>query len=366
MPRPHHHGHLSWTWAVLASLALSGCANLGYYGQAVTGQIDIWYRSHPIEDWLADPDSSDALKTRLRLAMQIRDFASQDLALPDNASFRSYADVGKPFLVWNLFSAPPLSTTPKSWCFPIAGCVTYRGYFSEAGARSLAQQLADEGYDTYVGGVPAYSTLGWFSDPLPSTVIGYPEVDLARLIFHELAHQVVYVPGDTTFNESFATAVEREGAERWLRARESVPTLQALEQTRVRESHFHALVAETRDQLSAVYAGPTGDAAKQSAKTHILNDLRVRYAREGMEWDPERRYAKWFSGPLNNAQLAAVASYTQRLPAFDALLAQVQGDLPRFYAEVRNLAQRPRPERDRQLDSLTCPATQARVDDCRD
>jgi predicted aminopeptidase len=346
----HPQRRRHWTWVALASLALSGCADLEYYGQAAGGQIDLWRRSHPIEDWLADPGTSDALKARLRLVEQIRVFASEDLDLPDNASYRSYADVERPFLVWNLFAAPPLSTTPKSWCFPVAGCVTYRGYFTEALARSTAQRLSDEGYDTYVGGVPAYSTLGWFSDPLPSTVIGYPKIDLARLVFHELAHQVVYVPGDTSFNESFATAVEREGARRWLLAQGSAPALQSLEQTEFREACFHALVDETRRRLKAVYVGPAADTEKRIAKRRIVSELRSRYAHAG--WDPEHRYAAWFAGPLNNAQLAAVASYTQHLQAFDAMLARAQGNLPDFYAEVRKLSRLPRHERDRELDTI--------------
>jgi predicted aminopeptidase len=343
------------TAAALCALAVIGCADLPYYWQAAGGQLDLWRRSRPIEDWLTAPVTGDPLKTRLRQVNTIRTFASKELGLPDNGSYRSFADVQRPFLVWNVFAAPELSLTAKEWCFPVAGCVTYRGYFAEAPARTLARQLADAGYDTYVGGVPAYSTLGWFDDPVPSTVITYPDIDLARLIFHELALQVVYVPGDTTFNESFATTVEREGACRWALAQGPASALAFLEQARVRESQFTALVLATRARLDEVYAGPGDDASKRAAKQSVIDGLRTEYARLEVDsdWGPRNRYSRWFAGPLNNAQIASVAAYTERVPAFIALLAQVQGDLERFYTEVRDLARLRGLERARRLDAMT-------------
>jgi predicted aminopeptidase len=340
------------TLAVLLIAALAGCADLSYYLQAAGGQLDLWQRSRPIEVWLADPAVGEPLKARLRRASELRAFASQELRLPDNGNFRSYADVRRPYLVWNVFAAPELSLTAKQWCFPVAGCVTYRGYFAEAQARALARQLGDAGYDTYVGGVPAYSTLGWLTDPIPSTVIGYPDLDLARLIFHELAHQVVYVPDDTTFNESFATAVERWGAWRWARAQGSGATVAALDRALEREGQFTAMVLAARASLAEIYAGPGGDAAKRAAKQRVIAELRAAYARLASDWGQENRYSRWFAGPLNNAQIASVAAYNQRLPAFDALLGQAQGDLDHFYAEVRGLARLPKPERERRLDSV--------------
>lgn len=339
-------------WAALGALALAGCADLSYYWQAAGGQLDLLRRARPIDDWLADPGTGEPLKARLRQVREIRAFASRELGLPDNGSYRRFADVQRPFLVWNVFAAPEFSLTPKEWCLPVAGCVTYRGYFAEAAARTLAQQFAIEGYDTYVGGVPAYSTLGWFDDPVPSTVIAYPDIDLARLIFHELAHQVVYVPGDTTFNESFATAVEREGARRWALAHGSAAALTALGQARVREGQFTALVLATRARLAEVYTSPGDDPSKRAAKQGVIDALRTEYARLEADWGPRNRYSGWFAGPLNNAQIASVATYTQRVPAFDTLLADVQGDLRRFYSEVRALARLPGPERQRRLDTL--------------
>jgi len=340
------------TCLALTALTLAGCADLSYYWQAAGGQLDLLRRSRPIDDWLADPAADERLKARLRRAQELRAFASDDLGLPDNGSFRRFAEVGRPFLVWNVFAAPELSLTPKQWCFPVAGCVTYRGYFSEAAALDLARDLSAQGFDTYVGGVPAYSTLGWFDDPIPSTVIAYPDMDLARLIFHELAHQVAYVPGDTTFNESFATTVEREGARRWAVARGSVSTLTALEDALAQESRFSALVLSTRGRLAAIYAGPDEAPAKRAAKRQVIGELRAAHAGLKPSAGAFDRYARWFAGPLNNAQLASVAAYTQEVPAFEALLAHSGGDLRRFYAEVRHLARMPSAARQRRLDEL--------------
>lgn len=346
--------------AAIGSLTLAGCADLSYYWQAAGGQLDLWQRSRPIEGLLADPRTGDPLKARLRQVVEIRAFANRELQLPDNGSYRSFADVQRPFLVWNVFAAPELSLAAKEWCFPVAGCVTYRGYFAEAPARALARELAEQGYDTYVGGVPAYSTLGWFDDPVPSTIIAYPDIHLARLIFHELAHQVVYVPGDTTFNESFATAVEREGARRWALAHDPATAVTAFEEARAREDEFTALVLAARADLAAVYAGPADKPSKRAGKRRIVNKLRAAYAGLETSWGTENRYARWFAGPLNNAQIASVAAYTRQVPAFNTLLAQNQGDLTQFYSEVRALARLPIAERERRLNALAAAPPEGR------
>ena len=243
---------------VLLAVALAGCADLPYYWQAAGGQFELWQRSRPIAELVADQTTEADIKARLERVQAIRAFASRELGLPDNASYRTYADLGRPFVVWNLFAAPELSLTPKEWCFPVAGCVTYRGYFAEAGARALAGELEAQGLDTYVGGVPAYSTLGWFADPLPSTVIGYPDLDLARLIFHELAHQVVYVPGDTLFNESFATTVEREGVRRWAEAKGTPADLNRLAQCGGAHRRLHGIGPGGQGQVGAGLCRPRG------------------------------------------------------------------------------------------------------------
>ncbi len=203
-------------WALGALLPLSGCTTLGYYAQAVGGHLEVMRLAAPVEERLREPDTPEPLRAKLARALAIREFASRELALPDNGSYRRYADLGQPFVVWNVVAAPEFSVEPLESCFPFAGCVSYRGYYSEEAARAYAAALAEKGYDVHVGGVPAYSTLGWFDDPLLSTFIHYPEAELARIVFHELAHQVVYVKGDTMFNESFASTVEEEGVRRWL------------------------------------------------------------------------------------------------------------------------------------------------------
>ena len=204
-------------FCLVLTLLLGGCAQIGYYTQAVHGQLSLLDAAKPIDDVLADPGASEQLKSRLAKVKQIRAYAVSELSLPDNRSYTSYADLKRPYVLWNVVATPELSLTPHQWCFPIAGCVDYRGYYHEADAQAFGTELRTEGYDVLVGGVPAYSTLGWFNDPVLSTFfVGYPDAELARMLFHELAHQIVYVKGDSQFNESFATAVEEEGVERWM------------------------------------------------------------------------------------------------------------------------------------------------------
>jgi predicted aminopeptidase len=335
--------------APLMAFALTGCSAAPYYWQAASGQLELWQKSRPIDDWLADPQTDDQLKARLKQVQEIRAFASGDLALPDNGSYRSYADLGRSYVVWNVFAAPELSLEPKEWCFPIAGCVSYRGYFAESDARIFADGLEGDGYDTYVGGVPAYSTLGWFDDPVPSTIIRYPDTEVARLIFHELAHQVVYVKDDTMFNESFATAVEQEGVKRWVEARSSPEKLAQFERAQARKHEFVALVLEYQGKLAAIYASTASDDEKRTRKAETIEAMRTAYAELKRSWGMPSGYDTWFAGPLNNAQIASVASYTEQVPAFQALLAREQGDMKRFYAAVKELAKLPKAERDAKL-----------------
>ncbi len=337
---------------ILLTLLLAGCGNVSYYLQSVGGQMEIWQREVPVERLLGDPDLSPTLKSRLERALRIRDYASNELGLPDNPSYRSYADLGRPFVVWNVFAATEFSIEPKQWCFAVAGCVKYRGYFAEAEARSHAATLAAEGHDVYVGGVPAYSTIGWFDDPLLNTFIHYPEPELARLLFHELAHQVLYVKDDTVFNESFATVVEQAGVTRWLAKHgNAADRARYLELQRYR-ADFRALVTQTRSALAELYAGTATPEEKRRRKAELLAALQTQYRERKGDWGGFSGYDRWFSQPLGNAHLASVAIYTQRVPAFEALLKQQGGDLPRFYAAVRELARLPAAERKTRLDAL--------------
>ena len=342
--------------AALAAGVLAACTTVEYYSQAVFGQFDVMRRSRPIDEVIADPESPAAVRARLERVREIRAFAVRELGLPDNGSYRGYADLGRPYVVWNVFAAPPLSIEPVQSCFPIAGCVSYRGYYAQSGAQAHAAKLAAEGFDTYVGGVPAYSTLGWFDDPVLNTFIQYPDAELARLVFHELAHQVVYVKDDTTFNESFATAVEMAGVERWLAAHGSDAERAAFKRYQARRTDFLDLLLEYRARLGAAYAEPTSDADKRAAKAAILAALQADYARMKSErWDGYSGYDRFFASGINNANLASVATYTQQVPAFQALLARENGDLARFYAAVRELAQLPKPERTAALHRLAPP-----------
>ncbi|MCW5576424.1 MAG: aminopeptidase [Burkholderiales bacterium] len=338
--------------AGLAALLLSGCGNLGYYLQSVQGQLGIWQREVPVERLLGDPALDPQLKIQVERALRIRDYASRELGLPDNRSYRSYADLARPFVVWNVFAADEFSVEPKQWCFPFAGCVNYRGYFSEEEARRHAQRLAAEGHDVYVGGVPAYSTIGWFADPLLNTFIRYPEPELARLLFHELAHQVIYVKDDTVFNESFATVVEQAGVARWLADHGSAADRGRFAQLQRFRADFRRLVVDARGALAKLYAGEGGVEAKRRRKAEIFDGLRRAYEAQRLEWGGFAGYDRWFAQPPGNAHLAAVAVYTQQVPAFQALLEQQDNDLPRFYAAVRELAALPPGARNARLAAL--------------
>lgn len=323
---------------LLLVAAVAGCSTLGYYLQAFNGQMELSSKARPIPEVIADSSTSPEVRVKLGRVQTIREFASRDLALPDNGSYRRYADLKRPYVVWNVFAAPEFSVVPKEWCFPVAGCVGYRGYFSQVGADEQARALRAQRYDVYVGGVPAYSTLGWFDDPVLNTFIQYPETEIARLIFHELSHQVAYAPGDSTFNESFAVTVELEGVKRWLAVNGTPEQQAAFDAAQLRKRDFAQLVAHYRDKLEEVYAGGGTDEEKRAAKTQTFEAMRADYAKLKQGWGGFKGYDWWFDQPLNNAQLASVVIYTQLVASFQKLLAENGGDLTVFYAQVKGLA----------------------------
>lgn len=333
--------------AALAATLLSGCS-LGYFAQSVGGHLDLLQRARPVADWVDDGATPEALRERLRLAQRMRDFAVRELALPDNPSYRRYAELPRPAAVWNVVAAPELSLTLQTWCFPVVGCVGYRGYFDRAQADALAAQLRAQGLEVSVYGVPAYSTLGWTSwlggDPLLSTFIRWPEGELARLLFHELAHQVVYVADDTTFNESYATAVERLGVERWLR--QAGPAAQAeYAAHEARRQDFRALTLAARRELDAVYRSPGSDASRRERKAAVMAQMRADHQRLKHErWGGFTGYDGWFER-ANNASLGVLAAYDDLVPAFERLFEQQGRDFARFHAEVRRIAALPHAER---------------------
>lgn len=346
---------------VLLPLLLGGCANFGYYLQSVDGQMQILDRQRPIRALLADPTTPPALKRKLALVLQVREYASRELGLPNNASYRQYADLRRRYVVWDVFAAPRFSVKLKKWCFLFAGCVDYRGYFNEARAKAYASALRRQGYDVYVSGVSAYSTLGWFDDPVLNTVIDLPDVELAGLIFHELAHQLLYVRDDSEFNESFATAVELEGMRRWLASYGTPHQNAAHAAAQARESQFFALVNGYRRRLAAVYASAMPDEEKAARKAALFADLRNDYDALKASWGGKATYDRWFAHPLNNAQIGALATYTQLLPAFDRLLQDHDGHLRAFYAAVRRVSRLPKATRDARLAAIASRAPAVKV-----
>jgi predicted aminopeptidase len=317
--------------ALLAALAVAGCETLSYYMQAIGGQMSLMSSAQPVAELLADPATPPVLRDRLAAAQAIRDFSVKVLKLPDNASYRSYAELGRPYAVWNVVATAEFSLSPVQSCFPVAGCVNYRGFFSQEAAERYAAGLREAGHDVFVYGVPAYSTLGRFDDPLLSSFIRYPDVELARLVFHELSHQVVYVKDDSTFNESFAVAVEREAVRRWLATTGRSAELEGFLRMQRDSAAMMAEFDAVRAKLKALYSMPLSAERMREGKRAELAAFKRR-----LEANP--RYAKF---EPSNALLASFATYTQMVPMFEKILAEEGGDLEKFYARVRKVASEP-------------------------
>jgi predicted aminopeptidase len=322
----------------LAASFLTGCTTITFYWQALNGQMEILNKARPIERVIQDRDTKPELKQRLTSLLAIREYASKELKLPDNKSYRSYADLRRAFVIWNVFATTEFSTELTQWCFPIAGCVNYRGYFSEARANEFAKNLPAQLSDAFVAGVPAYSTLGYFNDPILSTFIHYPEVELARLLFHELAHQVVYVQDDSMFNESFATAVEEAGIERWLESQAGRGLSAVWQTAQTRRAQFQQLVLKYQQRLKSLYGTDLSNEARRVAKQQTFRDLREEYQLLKTNWGGYAGYDRWFGQDLNNAHLASIAIYNELVPAFRKLLLREQGDFNKFYESTKRLS----------------------------
>ena len=335
----------------LAAVVLAGCEGVGYYGQAVQGHLSLMASRQPIDVLLTDPAASS--RDQLALVLEIRDFATDALALPDNRSYRSVVPTTDDAVVWSVVATPRYSLEPRTWCFPLVGCTSYRGYFARAEADAYAGTLVAEGLDVTVDPVPAYSTLGWFDDPLPGGVLRWPDHDVAAIVFHELAHQRVYAQGDSAFNEAFATAVAEEGVARWLTQRGDPQGVVRWRQAQERRLAFVDLLLGTRAALVELYAAGLPEPAMQAGKERLFDELRGRYAELKASWGGAPAFDHWMARPLNNARLAAIATYREQLPAFRGLLQCVGGDLPAFYAAVERLAELPQGERDPAL-GMSC------------
>ena len=329
--------------ALLLALALAGCESVSYYAQAVGGHLDLKTRARPVSELLADVQTPADLRERLAFAQSVREFASRKLALPDNGSYRSYAELDRPYAVWNVVVAGEFSLDAVESCFPIAGCVTYRGYYAHEDAERDAAHARERGLDAFVYGVPAYSTLGVFDDPLLSTFIRWGDAEVARLVFHELAHQLLYVKGDTAFNESFAVVVEREGVRRWLASTGRSAEMTKFVQTREREREFARLLDGTRTRLEALYRMPIPREEMRARKHAEFGRLAAAPV--------YKRHAGGYPGGPNNALLAAFASYSQLVPAFERTLAESKGDLNVFYSRVKALSKLEKAERTRELEA---------------
>jgi predicted aminopeptidase len=327
---------------------------LRYYGQSVSGHLGLMNAARPVKDLLEDGSTPELLRERLALSQRIRDYAVSELKLPDNPSYRRYAELGRPAAVWNVVAAPQLSLALQTWCFPVVGCVGYRGYFDRADADALADEMRAGGFEANVYGVPAYSTLGrlnWLGgDPLLSTFIRYPEGELARLVFHELAHQVAYATDDTMFNESFATAVERIGGARWLATQADATARADYERFDQRRRDFRDLTKKTRDELDTLYRSVESDEVKRARKVEIMARMRAEHALlKAGRWEGFTGYDAWFER-ANNASLGVLSAYNELVPQFERLYEREGRDFTRFYSEVRRLAALPKDERRATLD----------------
>lgn len=328
--------------------ALSACGTLGYYMQSIEGHLDLMSRTRPIDEVLANAQLDATLEQRLNLALEARRYAVTHLGLPDNESYLNYADLRRPYAVWNVIATEPFSVEPMQWCFLFVGCIQYRGYFDKDEATAYAAQLSDQGQDTYVAGARAYSTLGWFDDPLLNTMVQQSEDRLIGVIFHELAHQQLYVSDDSAFNEAFATTVEREGVRRWYADRQQPQQYAAYMLNEQRQRAFHDLLLQTRAQLEGIFASELSPQAKRAAKAAAFARLRENYR----HWKAQTHYDgydEWMAQPLNNAHLALVATYNDLVPHFQALLKELRYDLNAFYAVAQTYADLPKEARVRRL-----------------
>lgn len=354
MPFAPLHRHAACLATVALCLLLGACGSLRYYAHVAHGQAALLVHRRPIARVVRDPATAPALAARLQLAAQARRFASLALELPDNRSYTSYVELHRPYVAWNVFATPRWSVEAVPQCFPIAGCVAYRGFFDRRLAQARAATLQAAGDDVWIGPVPAYSTLGWFADPIVSSMLRWDDDELAGTIFHELAHQRLYVKDDTAFNESFASFVEQEGLREWRQARGLSPPdrrAQAMEQG------FTALVLDLRDRLRQLYASTRDEAALARGKQEQIAAFRRRYAHwRDTQWVGDRRYDAWVDAPINNARLLPFGLYDRWTGAFGVLFERAERQWRAFYAEVRALAEQPRARRDRELATLAAHA----------
>jgi predicted aminopeptidase len=339
---------------IILITTLEGCATLSFYSQAIAGHTSLLWHRKDIKSIVTDPATDEVTRSKLLLVLSVLNYAQDNLNLPVGDSFSTYVATGKPFILWNVFAAPELSLEMKTFCYPIAGCVSYRGYFKERQAINMASSLQDDGYDVFVGGVAAYSTLGWFSDPVLDTFLNRSDVGIARLLFHELAHKVVYIPGDTQFNESFATAVEQAAIKPWLSDRKEDKVYEDYVAQGKRRSQVLNIINDTREALEVLYKSGLSTANQRQEKQVLIHSLQAQYQTLRKSWNGENDFQYWMSSEMpfsgiNNAKLGTIADYNEWVPAFHALLSDHGGDLSEFLKVVVNISKLDREARDELL-----------------
>lgn len=326
-------------------LALGGCSSVGYYSQAVTGHLKLMSARQSIETLLAAEDTDPELRGKLQTLADARQYAVSALALPENDSYKTYVETGRRAITWNVVATEEFSMRPNTWCFPVAGCVSYRGYFDRNDAEKFAASLADESYDITIGGASAYSTLGWFDDPVFDTMLRGDDLRYVGTLFHELAHQVLYVKDDSNFNEAFASFVEQVGVRRWLEEQQQTERIEGYDVSLGRAGEFVELLKQTREALLELYKQPLADTVKRERKQLVFNEMRKEYETLKASWGDYKGYDGWFRRELNNARLIAVATYRRYVPAFYAMYDEVDSDLQRFYALATEISALPTDER---------------------
>jgi len=323
---------------LISMLLLSACNTVSYYSQAVSGHFDLLSQRQPVDKLIADPATPEPLRRQLTQSQAMLRFAFDELKLPDNGSYTRYVALQQPYPVWNVLATPEFSLRPKTWCAPVVGCVAYRNYYDQQAARDFAERLRRQGFDVYVGAVTAYSTLGWFRDPLLSSMLRGSEADLAGVLFHELAHQKVFAASDTAFTESFATTVEIEGVRRWL-DKQDPGLFAAWHLRKQRSEQFITLVLTYKTQLEALYASSAPRSEMRSQKQKLFAALKEEYLVLKKQWQGYDGYDHWFDSGLNNAKLASVGNYHGYVPALQALLRESGNDLAEFYRRAERLVQ---------------------------
>ncbi|MFK7890687.1 MAG: aminopeptidase [Granulosicoccus sp.] len=334
----------------LLSCSLSACQTAGYYKQAVGGHIKLMLARQPIEEVLLDDDTSPELREKLQILLDARQFAVRSLSLPDNDSYSTFVRTGKQAVTWNVVAAEEFSLTPKTWCFPVAGCVSYKGFFDRLDADAYAESLSAENFDVTVGGASAYSTLGWFDDPVLDTMLRGSDIRFVSVLFHELAHQVLYVKDDSNFNEAFATFVEQHGTRQWLEHRGESDRIDAYEEGLLRSRDFVELLRHTRENLLDLYSETLDAEAMRQRKTVTFESMRADYSALKQRWGGYSGYDGWFRREVNNARLLAVSTYRQYVPAFAAMFVEAQEDLPDFYELARRVGELPHEQRKERLE----------------